>query len=354
MKKIGSLLLCLLVAFGFASCGESSSGTAGTFSPDVLSVDFIDVGQGDAILLSCGGESILVDAGTNESGKTVVDYISSKKISRLKYAVATHPHADHIGGLDDVIENVEIDDLLMPDVTAETATFSDVLDAAEEKNLSITVPSRGDVFPLGNAAVTVLTDTKKNFGDELNNYSLVLKASLGKFSVMLTGDAETQAEDDILKSGEAVSASVLKVGHHGSRTSTGENFLKAVSPKAAVISCGKDNDYGHPHAETLKKLEKSGVAVYRTDILGTISVLGRENGEFEFLQSTVQPTVSTEEQSTAPSEEATYILNTNSKKFHKPDCKNAADISEKNRKEFFGERQQLINEGYSPCKSCNP
>ena len=304
MKKIGSLLLCLLVAFGFASCGESSSGTAGTFSPDVLSVDFIDVGQGDAILLSCGGESMLVDGGTNESGKTVVDYISSKKISRLKYAVATHPHADHIGGLDDVIENVEIDDLLMPDVTAETATFSDVLDAAEEKNLSITVPSRGDVFPLGNAAVTVLTDTEKKYGDELNNYSLVLKASLGKFSVMLTGDAETQAEDDILKSGEAVSASVLKVGHHGSRTSTGENFLKAVSPKAAVISCGKDNDYGHPHAETLKKLEKSGVAVYRTDILGTISVLGRENGEFEFLQSTVQPTVSTEEQSTAPSEEA--------------------------------------------------
>ncbi len=190
MKKIGSLLLCLLVAFGFASCGESSSGTAGTFSPDVLSVDFIDVGQGDAILLSCGGESMLVDGGTNESGKTVVDYISSKKISRLKYAVATHPHADHIGGLDDVIENVEIDDLLMPDVTAETATFSDVLDAAEEKNLSITVPSRGDVFPLGNAAVTVLTDTEKKYGDELNNYSLVLKASLGKFSVMLTGDAQ--------------------------------------------------------------------------------------------------------------------------------------------------------------------
>lgn len=375
-KRIAAILIAALLLL--CSCRENGANLRNTgenFENDrQLSVDFIDVGQGDSILICSGGQSMLVDAGTNESGKTVLNFLRNKGIKKLDYAVGTHPHADHIGGLDDVIRGIDTDSLLMPNAVTDTKTFNDVLDAAESRNLSITVPEEDDEFSLGASRVTVLSKNKEQ-SDNLNNSSLILKIVYGDFSLLLTGDAEKEAEKQLLSDKKDVSADVLKVGHHGSETSTSGNFLKAVSPKCAVISCGKNNDYGHPHEKTLKKLEKQGTEVYRTDISGTISLFADSDGRFSVsVKGKTERTfngsdgaapdrsdaISSAEQSefshtfgnTDGGEE--YILNIGTKKFHKKDCKNAQSIIGKNKKEYVGSRQQLINDGYAPCGACKP
>lgn len=375
-KRIAAILIAALLLL--CSCRENGANLRNTgenFENDwQLSVDFIDVGQGDSILICSGGQSMLVDAGTNESGKTVLNFLRNKGIKKLDYAVGTHPHADHIGGLDDVIRGIDTDSLLMPNAVTDTKTFNDVLDAAESRNLSITVPEEDDEFSLGASRVTVLSKNKEQ-SDNLNNSSLILKIVYGDFSLLLTGDAEKEAEKQLLSDKKDVSADVLKVGHHGSETSTSGNFLKAVSPKCAVISCGKNNDYGHPHEKTLKKLEKQGTEVYRTDISGTISLFADSDGRFsvsvkgktertfngsdgaapdrsDAISSAEQSEFSRTAGNTDGGEE--YILNIGTKKFHKKDCKNAQSIIGKNKKEYVGSRQQLINDGYAPCGACKP
>ena len=362
MKKFLCVLVSAITIFCACSCSQApQTDFDSALSDPQLSVWFFDVGQGDSILIGCENEYMLVDAGTNESGKTVVDFLKTQGVKSLKYAVGTHPHADHIGGLDDVLDSVKTSNLIMPDVTADTAVFSDVLDSVERQNLSVTVPGQGDKFSVGDAEITLLSDTDKNYGDELNNYSLVLKLVYRGFSLVLTGDAETEAEEDILESGQDISADVLKLGHHGSRTSTSNRFLNAVSPRSAVISCGKDNDYGHPHFETLEKLEKSQIEVYRTDLSGTLLLTSDGKNGFEispqfsqktFADSEIQ--VEHENSSSSDRQNHNYILNTKSKKFHNIDCKSADGIYTKNRKDFYGSRDQLISQGYSPCSVCNP
>ena len=375
-KRIAAVLIAALLLL--CSCRENGANLRNTgenFENDrQLSVDFIDVGQGDSILICSGGQSMLVDAGTNESGKTVLNFLSDKGIKKLDYAVGTHPHADHIGGLDDVIRGIDTDSLLMPNAVTDTKTFNDVLDAAESKGLSITVPEENEEFSVGQSKVTVLSKNGEQ-SDNLNNSSLVLKVTYGKFSLLLTGDAEKEVEMQLLSDKKDVSADVLKVGHHGSETSTSGDFLKAVSPKCAVISCGKNNDYGHPHEKTLKKLEKQGTEVYRTDISGTISLFADSDGRFSMsvkgktertfngsdgaapdrsdaISSAEQSEFSRTAGNTDGGEE--YILNIGTKKFHKKDCKNAQSIIGKNKKEYVGSRQQLINDGYAPCGACKP
>ena len=374
-KRIAAILISALLLL--CSCqrnGADLQKNGESFQGDgQFSVDFIDVGQGDSILVCSDGQSMLVDAGTNESGKTVLNFLKDKGIKKLDYAVGTHPHADHIGGLDDVIKGVDVGELLMPNAVTDTKTFSDVLDAAESKNLSITVPEEDEEFSLGASKVTVLSKNSEQ-SDNLNNSSLVLKVTYGEFSLLLTGDAEKEVEKQLLSDKKDVSADVLKVGHHGSETSTSAEFLKAVSPKCAVIFCGKNNDYGHPHEKTLEKLEKQGTEVYRTDLLGTINIEANSDGKFSlsakgkneqtFDGSDDDTSVQNGALSSADKSELSdisgdangeeYILNIGTKKFHKTDCKNAQSITEKNRKDYVGSRQQLIDEGYSPCGVCKP
>lgn len=230
-----------------------------------LVVEYLDVGQADSILLSSDDEYMLIDAGNNEDGDDVVRYLRDVGADTLKYAVGTHPHADHIGGMDDVIRDLEVENVLLPSTTTNTQTYADVLDAMEEKNLTATVPARGQTFQLGNATISVVAAQQS---DNLNNTSIVLKADYGDTAFLFMGDAEAEVENAILSAGTDVQCDVLKVGHHGSSTSTSSAFLAAVSPDAAVISCGAGNSYGHPNAETLKKL--TGIPVWRTDDNGTI------------------------------------------------------------------------------------
>jgi beta-lactamase superfamily II metal-dependent hydrolase len=235
-----------------------------------LTVQFIDVGQGDCILAESDGHYMLIDAGENDKGAQVVSFLEEAGVSSFDYIIGTHPHSDHIGGLDDVIRAFPAENIILPPVAHTTKTYEDVLDAVEEAGVSLTRPVPGDSYALGDAVFTILAPVG-DYGTDLNNWSVGIRLTLGDTAFVLCGDAESQAEQDMVNNGITLSADVLKVGHHGSSTSSCDAFLDAVSPDYAVIQCGKGNSYGHPHAETLKKLEKRNIEILRTDELGTIT-----------------------------------------------------------------------------------
>jgi len=234
-----------------------------------LKIHFIDVGQADSILIQRDEQAMLIDAGNNGDAKKVVEYIKSQNIEDLDYVVGTHPHEDHIGGLDAVIENFDIGVIYMPKAMSTTKTFEDVLNAIAKKGMKVTTLIPGTKVEFGEASFTILAPNSDNY-KEVNNYSIVIKLDHGNNSFLFTGDAEDVSEKEMMEKGFDLSADVLKVGHHGSSSSTTEEFLVKVNPKYAVICVGKDNKYGHPHKETLDLLNKKGIKIYRTDKSGTI------------------------------------------------------------------------------------
>jgi competence protein ComEC len=270
MKKLLYLLASFILITALTGCSLFSK-PASTTAANNLIVHYLDVGQGDSEILQCGGQTMLIDAGTNDSTSTLIKDIKDLGITLFDIIVATHPHEDHIGGMDAVINQFDIGTVYMPDVTTNTATFNDVLKALQKKNLTPVHPASGTVFSLGNAQCTMLAPNGVAYQD-MNNYSIVIRVVFGSNSFLFTGDAETQSETEMLAKGYNLQADVLKVGHHGSDSSSSPAFLAAVDPKYAVIEVGAGNDYGHPHAVTLQKLAAAGVHVYRTDLNGTITV----------------------------------------------------------------------------------
>lgn len=327
----------------------------------VLKVHFLNVGQADSILVQFpNGQNMLVDAGNNDDGPAVVSYLKSKGVSRIDYLVATHPHEDHIGGMDNVIRAFDIGQVYMPRATTTTKTFEDVLLAVKEKGLKISTARAGvTVLDQGSLKVNFVAPCGSDYED-LNNWSAVTRIQYGSTSFLLAGDAEAQSEEEMLASGANLKADVLKVGHHGSSSSTSPAFLKAVAPKYAIISVGAGNDYGHPHKETLAKLANAGIRVYRTDRDGTVVFTSDgKNISVEKLGSTIRPRapdaggVAPAATVTPTGSKSGYIGNKNSKKFHRPDCRWAAEIAPHNRVEF-GTREEAIAAGYVPCKVCRP
>lgn len=234
-----------------------------------LVVHYIDVGQGDSILIQSGDQTMLVDAGNNGDGDQVLSYIRGLGIKKLDYVFGTHPHEDHIGGLDTVINGLDVGKVYMPKVTHTTKTFKDVILAIQNKGLKITTPVIGNTFNLGDAEGIILAPNGNEYKD-LNNYSIVYKLKYGNTSFLFTGDAEGLSEKEMMDKGLDLSADVLKIGHHGSHSSTTKEFLQRVDPQYAVIMVGKDNDYNHPHKETMEELKERGIKVFRTDESGTI------------------------------------------------------------------------------------
>ena len=237
-----------------------------------LLIDFIDVGQADSILIRNQDKVMLIDAGTNEAGKTVVNYLENLGITKIDYLIGTHPHEDHIGGLDDVINNFDIGQIYMPKIETTTKTFEDVLEAIENKKLTVTAHNKGDKIELGQAVGEFMTEPILD-EDNLNVSSLVLRLEFGNTSYLFMGDAEEENEETI----RWPKTDVLKVGHHGSSTSSSESFLGQVQPKYAVIMAGKDNSYGLPTQETIDKLNNRGSEIYRTDEDGTIQMTSDGN-----------------------------------------------------------------------------
>lgn len=246
----------------------SSSSDLTNSSP--VTVHFLDAGQGDSIFTELpDGKTMLIDASTSDCGENIAKYIKNKGYDKVDYLVATHPHADHIGGMTEVVNELDIGVIYMPKASATTKTYKNLLNAIKDKGKKINTAKAGvEMFSYGDVSANILAPNSDEY-DEINNYSAVVKLNCGEKSFLFMGDAEKESENEITSD---LSADVLKVGHHGSSSSTSQKFLNKVSPEIAVISCGKDNSYGHPHEETLSALENAGVQVYRTDEMGTITV----------------------------------------------------------------------------------
>lgn len=239
----------------------------------LLTIHYLNVGQADSILINNNDYTMLIDAGNNSDGENIVEYIKTQNIKDIDILVGTHPHEDHIGGLDNIINNFDIGSIYMPDATTNTKTFEDVLDAIENKEYSITIPEIDEEFNLGKMNFKVLyTGTDES---DLNNTSIVLKMTFGNTSYLFTGDATDVTEEKIIN--KDIKVDVLKVGHHGSSYSTTDEFLSKVNPTYAIISVGKNNKYNHPADETLEKLNNKNITTYRTDIDGTIKLTSDGN-----------------------------------------------------------------------------
>lgn len=239
---------------------------------DQLIIDFFDVGQADSILIRNQDKTMLIDAGTNEMGNIVVEHLKEYGISKIDYLIGTHPHEDHIGGLDDVINNFDIGQVYMPQITTTTKTFEDVLNAIENKNLKITSPNKDDIIELGQANTKFMTIPILD-RDNLNLSSLVIRLEFGNNSFLFMGDAEKENEQSI----KWPKTDVLKVGHHGSNTSSTKEFLNQVQPQYSIIMVGKDNSYKLPKEETINKLQECGSEIYRTDLNGDIQIISDGN-----------------------------------------------------------------------------
>ena len=239
-------------------------------------VYFIDVGQGDSelIRLKDSGIDILIDAGTRSTKQELADYLKELGVDDIDILIGTHPHEDHIGGMAKIIEEFPIGTLYLPETSDEmtptTKTYESLLDAAENKNVTVRTAAAGDVLlEQGNTSFKVLSPSHTDY-DNLNDYSIVTRLKVGDTAFLFQGDAETPVEEEILDSGADVSCDVIKLGHHGSSTSSSRAYLEAANPSAAVISCGVGNEYGHPHRDTMDLLEKLSITPYRTDTQKTL------------------------------------------------------------------------------------
>ena len=354
MKKFLSLLLlcCLLLTLAGCPALDKDTPAPGGY----LEVHYIDVGQADCALIECNGEFILIDGGNVADSQLVVSYLQQHGVEELLAVVCTHAHEDHVGGLAGVLAVFRTYHVYAPTRTYSSKCFDDFAHYTDQQDLEITIPQPGDYLSFGGATMTILGPVE-SYADP-NNTSIVVRIDYGTTSFLFTGDMETQAENDMLEHwGEAYDwhADVLKVGHHGSETSTGYRFLREVMPTYGIISVGEGNSYGHPHEKPLSRLDQAGVTLYRTDKLGTI--LAYSDGKtitFSWETGNAAPIVPSGTQPSVPGSShsapaITYIGNKNSKKLHLPTCSNLP--AESNRV-LFEDYDAAIAEGYLPCGNC--
>lgn len=380
-----------------------ATGNTGIAQAGTLTVTWLDVGQGDAAVIQCGGQSMLIDGGKPEKSSYIYAWLQQHGLSYLDVIVATHVDADHIGGLSGALNYASVGTAYCPETTGTTETFQSFVKYLAQRGKQITVPTAGESFALGGAQVQILGPLHR--AEDSNDNSIVLKVSFGATSFLFTGDAERAEEQDLLNAGVNLQSTVLKVGHHGSDTSTSYPFLRAVAPQYAVISVGAGNSYGHPTEAVLSRLRDAGVTTFRTDMQGEITAVsdgqtinfstakntaaetlanagaGQNAGQAGGVNSATQTAGSGQNTAGAATAGAgaagaaviapanaggvnadgaagasasSYVLNTNSHKFHLPSCSSVDTISPKNRKDVNESREQIIREGYAPCKRCNP
>lgn len=340
------LVLCLLAVFVSRYLeNQAEPVSAPSVSGDTsFEVRFLDIGQGDSALVRCGGETMLIDGGKVKNNQKLIARLKELGITHLDAVICSHPDEDHCGGLAAVLSTTTTDSFYCSVDSWHTKVFSDIVKYAEEQNLSITVPTAGDTFALGEASVEFLGPVE-DYGDDPNEGSLVARVRYGQTSFLFTGDMGFEAEDDMLAANVDVSATVLKVAHHGSAGSSSVEFLEAVNPEYAVISVGADNDYGHPTEAALNRLSKCGIAVYRTDLLGEIVAVS--DG------TTV--TISSEEKSAVQKETSqttdtySYVANASSKVVHTATC---GKLPGEDNRVYFETLDDALAAGYRKHASC--
>ncbi|MBQ3256051.1 MAG: MBL fold metallo-hydrolase [Oscillospiraceae bacterium] len=276
MEIIQTLLVLLLMFFGI---GTDSPAPVVTPEDSAIEVHFIDVGQADAALILCDGEAMLIDGGNVDDSDVLYTYLSDRNIDYLKYAVVTHAHEDHVGGISGALEYAYAETVFCPVTEYDSKAFTNFAKAVKKQGNTITVPQAGEIYMLGGAAMEILHCDPE--AEDPNNTSIVLRIVHGDTAFLFTGDAELPVEEKILEEGRVIDCTVLKAGHHGSSTSNSYRWVYEAWPAYAVISVGKDNTYGHPHKEVLSRFKDAGIEVLRTDKMGDIVCYG--NGkELEF------------------------------------------------------------------------
>lgn len=306
-------------------------------------VHFIDVGQADAALVLCDGKSMLVDGGNCADSSLIYTYLKKQKVTHLDYVVASHPHEDHIGGLAGALSYATVGRILSPVTYYDGDAFDNLLKWADRREARVIIPTVGEKFDLGSSTVQILgLNAAENLYEDTNNTSIIMRVDYGDTSFLFTGDAEYEGETAVLDSGLDLKSTVLKVGHHGSYTSTSYRFLREVDPDYAVISAGADNEYGHPHDEPLSRLRDADVEVYRTDLMGDI--ICKSNGRtvtFETIKEKAETT------------DGAYMLNTYRMKYHSVGCSNAYEIKEENSELYHGTTDRLTSMGYVAASCCD-
>lgn len=361
---------------------DATTSTTETTTPPItpppvgssFEVHFIDVGQADAALVMCDGKAMLIDGGNVGDSSKLYTYLKKQNITHLDYVIGTHSHEDHIGGIAGALNYASVGTVYCPVTSHTTDAFGNFVKAVQKHGASITVPSVGTSFALGSANCQVLA---VNTSSDANNSSIVLRITYGETSFMFTGDAEREVEQSILNRGGTLKSTVLKVGHHGSETSTSYVWLREVMPDYAVISVGSGNSYGHPTEDVLSRLRDADVKTFRTDMQGdiicvsdgkTVTISPSRNADADVFdgiggnstqqtpgKEETQPPADNNDDNDDGNQQGThYVLNTNTKKFHYASCGSAKKISEKNRQDFYGTREELIAMGYSPCGNCDP
>lgn len=251
-------------------------------SGDVLSIRFIDVGQGDSELIQLpDGKNILIDAGEKDGADDLIEKLNDYGVSTIDYLVATHPHSDHIGAMRVVVKEFDIGEIYMPRVSNDTKSYEKLLKAIKEKGLTINTAKAGKIIYQSDKILIEILSPLRDEYDELNNYSAVIKLTYDNSTFLFSGDAEKEVENDMMDEYyEKLDCDVLKVGHHGSKYSSSSEFISAVSPTYAVIECGEDNSYNHPHIDTVKRLESLDIKLYRTDLNGDVSIMTSGDGKY--------------------------------------------------------------------------
>lgn len=368
--------------------GEAS--TAGTEGqreeqmPDgTLSVTFLDVGQGNAVLVEQGGAYMLIDGGNRDYSSFVVSYLKEQGVEELAYVIASHYDADHLNGVVGALHAFSCGQVLAPDYVTDTRVYESFERVIKEQDIALAYPAVGDTYTLGDASFTVVCP-KVYDPKEDNDNSVGIRLVYGDTSFLICGDAGKAEEQAMLDSGVTLESDVYLASHHGSEGSSSEAFMRAVSPSAVVISAGAGNSYGHPTRTVLDRVKACGAALYRTDLQGTITVTSDGTSLSWSVDATqdyrdgdevaagaadttgtsgAADTAGSAAQASSGGETAAggtadvtgeYVLNTNTKKFHRSSCSSVAQMSPENKAAFSGSREELIAAGYDPCKRCNP
>lgn len=380
--KLISLILILTMVFSFAACTDNSAVTEydttenqgvlyDTSTPfetnketneeslsaigtdSKFEVHYIDVGQADATLIFCDDETMLIDGGNPEDSNLIAAYLKKYNVSHLNYVICSHAHDDHVGGLPGALSVATAEAVYAPKSENDIKAYRNFKSKVAAQGLNIKNPTPSDTIDFGSSKVMFLGPVHENVSD-LNDTSIILKITYGETSFLFTGDAERNEEQSVLSQNYDLSATVLKVGHHGSGDSTTYPFLREIMPEYGIISVG-ENNYGHPTEEALSRLRDADVKVYRTDMQGDIIV--SSNGKTVTIKTERNQNIETNKTNTDLDTNTnaihtqTYIGNKNTKKFHLPSC---YSLPKETNRVYFKSRSDATNSGFSACGNCRP